>query len=70
MKLSELKNNELESVLNMTEKYMERLARDIRVMERTPRMLSSDLHKKYGDITVKYKMICNEVNKRISEIEE
>lgn len=69
MKLTELTNCELASLMALTEKCMEHVARHIRITEHKEVSKCNSLSGKYNEITVKYNMILDEINNRINSIE-
>lgn len=70
MKLTDITLDELNSLFLLTEKYMEYIAKQVRLNQNVNNSKYYEINKKYNNIAQKYNLILNELNKRISLIEE
>ena len=68
MILQELSLTDLDALYRMTVKYIEGVAKKVKMYEYSDQVKYRELYRKYGDIVKKYNLILDEINKRINEI--
>lgn len=70
MNLQELTLTELNALFQMTEKYMEYVAKLVKINEHRDNTKYNEMYRKYNIVAKKYNLILDEINKRINDIKD
>lgn len=69
MKISELNLTELNSLFEVTEKYMNYVAKQVKINENHNKTKAAELHKLFAVISEKFSIILEEIKRRVLDVE-
>lgn len=70
MELEKITLSELNALFQITEKYMEYVAKIVKINEHRNVAKYNEMYDKYNNVVNKYHLILKEINKRINDIKD